>query len=107
MANRQLGWRQTFQHWISTHRWLSVIIAAAVYAILVGLIPGLLQHKGLTQILLAMGSWGALGLIVFGVLFRSGGAARTKEEPHHSVKRSQQPRRSKKSRGKSRASRRH
>ena len=88
MANRQLGWRHHLQHWISAHRWLSVIIAAAVYAILVGLIPGMYQHKGLTHILLAMGSWCALGLIVFGVLFCTGGAGSQTEEPHHRQARS-------------------
>lgn len=107
MAGQIFRWRLYLRAWISAHRWMSVIAAAAAYAVIVGLIPGLLQGQKLTQILIAMGSWDALGLIVFGVLFRPRGGGRAKDEPQRATKRSMQSREPKKSRRRSRGSRRH
>lgn len=107
MAEQLHRWRHHFQYWVSMHRWRSIIIASVIYAILVGLIPGWLQGETPTQILLAMGSWGALGLLVFGLLFRPGGALSSKGEQHRAAKRSQKSRGSKKYHRNSRGSRRH
>jgi hypothetical protein len=107
MAEQRHRLRHHFQYWISRHRWASIILASFVYAILVGFIPAWHQGKTPTQILLAMGSWGALGLLIFGLLFRPRVSAHSKGEPRPAAKRSQKSRGSKKSRRNSRGSRRH